>query len=498
MASVVAVPADRRRSFASLFLLDMWERFSFYGMLAILYLFAVAAPDGGGLGMGTATAGALVGAYIAGVFLCSMPGAWVGDRLLGTYRATLCGGVLIAAGHATMALPGQAAFPFGLLLVASGTGLLKPNLTVLLGACYPRDAHATRESAFSLFYMSIQVSAIAAPLVTGFLGEYVNWHAGFGAAAVGMAAGVACFRWGRRYLGEVGRSPVAPGDRAGSARVVRRGVLALSLLSLLLLADRLGGTLRAQHVVAAVGLIGLVAPVLAFRAIARDPRVRPAERVRVRAFVRVFLASAWFWLLVSQSLSLLSGFAKDGTDRWVLGFHAPAAWFQSLHPLFILLGAPVAAWLWPRLRDRAGVAVKLAGGLALAGLAFLVMAVAAHLAQHGPVSPLWLVATYALLSAGELALAPVGLSVTVAVAPEAFASQMMGLWWLSAALGAGAGSQLVRLTVVLPTDGYYLIFGLLSFIIAGALAASRARLAGLLSVSPDPFRAAPLDAPVPG
>jgi POT family proton-dependent oligopeptide transporter len=144
------------------------------------------------------------------------------------------------------------------------------------------------------------------------------------------------------------------------------------------------------------------------------------------------------------------------------------------------------------------VAVKMAGGIALAGLAFLVMAEAAHLARHGPVAPYWLVVAFALLSAGELALAPVGLSVTVAVAPEAFTSQMMGLWWLSAALGAGAGSQLVRLAVVLPTDRYYLIFGLLSFCIAGALAAARARLAGLLVATPDPIRAAPLDAPVPG
>src|SRR5262249_22214417 len=147
----------------------------------------------------------------------------------------------------------------------------------------------------------------------------------------------------------------------------------------------------------------------------------------------------------SQSLSLLAQFAKDSTDRTVLGWHLPVAWFQSLHPLFILLGAPVAAWLWPRLGGRAGVAAKMGAGLAFAGLSFLLMAVAAHLAHQGTVSPWWLVAAYLLQSVGELALAPVGLSVTVAAAPRAFASQMMGLWWLSAALGAGVGGQLVRL-----------------------------------------------------
>src|SRR5690349_17533431 len=183
-------PVDRRRSFAALFLLDMWERFSFYGMLAILFLFAVASPGGGGLGLSGPGAGALVGAYIAAVFLGSMPGAWIGDRVLGAYRAALYGAILIGAGHACLAVPATASFPVGLLPVAAGTGLLKPNLTVLLGACYPRDAHAVRESAFSVFYMSIQFSAIVAPLVTGFLGAYVNWHAGFGAAAVGMAAGI--------------------------------------------------------------------------------------------------------------------------------------------------------------------------------------------------------------------------------------------------------------------------------------------------------------------
>jgi POT family proton-dependent oligopeptide transporter len=396
-----------------------------------------------------------------------------------------------------MAVPAVVTFPVGLLLVAGGTGLLKPNLTVLLGSCYPRNAHATRESAFSVFYMSIQVSAIAAPLVTGLLGEYVNWHAGFGAAAVGMAIGIACFLRGRRYLGDVGRLPASSVEVRARARLARRSVIALATVVTLLVADGLAGTLRAQHVIAAVGLTGLVVPVLAFRAILRSPEVDAGERHRVRGYVRVFLASALFWMLFSQSLSLLSQFAKDSTDRVVLGFGVPASWFQSLHPLFVLLGAPVAAWLWPRLRTRA-VAAKMGAGLALAGLSFLLMALAAHLAQHGRVSPGWLVAAYLSQSVGELALAPVGLAVTVAAAPRAFASQMMGLWWLSAALGAGVGGQLVRLAVVFPTELYFLAFGIAPLAGAAALLAVRDRMARLLVDRPDPTPAAPVGAAVAG
>jgi proton-dependent oligopeptide transporter, POT family len=475
------VPLNRRRSFITLFLLDMWERFSFFGMLAILFLFAVAGPQRGGLGMPAATAGALVGAYIAAVFLASMPGAWIADRLTGTYRATLLGSVLIAAGHACLAIPAVVSFPVGLLLVAAGTGLLKPNLTVLLGACYPRDAHLARESAFSLFYMSIQVSAILAPVVTGFLGEYVNWHAGFGAAAIGMTIGLICFVAGRRHFGGVGRSPAAPADRPARARLFRRAGTAAALVATILVADRLAGTLVAQHVIGIVGLIGLAAPVLVFRTILRRPELDSGERDRVRGYVRIFLASALFWMLYSQSLSLLSLFAQDHTDRIVLGLRVPAAWFASLHPLFLLLGAPAAAWLWPRLADRAGVAAKFAAGLVLAGASYLVMAAAAGLAHDGPVSPGWLVAANLLQAAGELALAPIGLSVTISAAPRAYVSQMMGLWWLSAALGAAVGGQLVRVATTIPLEFYFGVFGIVPFLAAVGVARSRARLAALLT-----------------
>jgi POT family proton-dependent oligopeptide transporter len=230
-----------------------------------------------------------------------------------------------------------------------------------------------------------------------------------------------------------------------------------------------------------VGLAVLVAPFLAFRSILRHPATSEAERVRVRGYRWIFACSAVFWALFSQSTTVLTMFVQLHTDREVLGALVPTGWFQSLHPLFVLAGAPIAAALWPRLGTRAGVSLKFAAGLALAGVAYLVMAVAV-LSTNGQVAPGWLVATYFLQSAGELALAPIGLSLTVAIAPAAFTSQMMGVWWLSAALGAAVGGQTAGLFGALGAAEYFGLLGLVPIGVAAALIVFRARLERVLAV----------------
>ncbi|MFC9033870.1 peptide MFS transporter [Streptomyces arboris] len=463
----------RERWFSTLFLTDMWERFSFYGMQALLFLYATAPRTEGGLGMPDGTAGALFGLYISASFLAAMPGGWLGDRVLGTHRAMLTGAVVIAAGHACMAVPAQTAFYIGLMLVACGTGLLKPNLPVIFDQMNPGATSAQRQAAFSLFYMSVQVSALIGPLVTGALGERVAWHLGFGAAAVGMAFGVLQYLHGASTLRGARTGPSRPLPPESMRRVVRVawGVAALAVL-LAAGALTVGGA--ALHpVLALCGLGSLAAPVWYFRRLLRGGELPGVERARVRGYLRVFVPSVLFWAMFGQLGSVFSLFAREHTDRTVAGFLVPASWFQSAHPLFLLLLAPLFAWLWLRAGVRRGGVRrgggrKFAVGLGFAAAGFAVLAAGAWFADGsgGPVSPLWLLVAFLWVACGELVFGPVGLSTTAETAPEGHRGRMMGLFYLGAALGAGLGGQLSRLVQVVPLWGY-----LAGFAVVAAVAA---------------------------
>ncbi|MFI9102550.1 peptide MFS transporter [Streptomyces fildesensis] len=474
----------RPRWFTTLFGLDMWERFSFYGMAAILFLYASATKAEGGLGLSEDTATALFGVYLASVFLASVPGGWLGDRILGARRATLYGGVLIALGHCSMALPAVPSVYVGMALIAAGTGLLKPNLATVLAACYARDSRAERDAGFAIFYMSIQVSAVAAPIVCGALGESVDWHLGFGAAAVGMLLGLAQFLRGTKYFGEIGQRPERPASAEEWRRVKRRTAAAVTVLTVLYGADAAAGTFDLRHVLALGGLLSIVLPVVCFRRLLRNPVVTAQERERIRSYIWLFLSAAFFWMLYIQGSTVLSLFAKVGTDRTIGGFTVPASWFQAVVPLFILAAAPVSAWLWVRLGDRLGAPAKFGIGLGLMGLSLLLMALATVVGSDGHlVSPLWLIAAYALQACGEVALAPVGMSVTTEVAPRTFVSQMIGLFWLAAALGAGVGGHAVQLSKTsTPGAGYYLALGVPALLAGTALILTSRRLRARLGV----------------
>ncbi|WP_019869942.1 peptide MFS transporter [Salinispora oceanensis] len=470
-ASVWSFFRDRR--FTTLFVTDLWERFSFYGMQALLFLYAVAPEEAGGLGLDAGTGGAVFGLYMSTVFIASLPGGWVGDRLLGPRRALLVGAVSIALGHYVLAIPVRSTFYLGLLLVAIGTGLVKPNLPVLFSVLWPRATSSQREAAFSVFYMSIQVSALIAPLVTGLLGEKVNWHLGFGAAAVGMTIGVLRLLIGLRDFGADGLAPTSPATDLERRRVLRRAGLGLGAVALLFAIDVAVGTFSVEHALGLLGLGSLAAPVLYFRYLLRRPEFGPAERARVLGYVWVLIPSGVFWMLFSQLGSTFSLFAREETDRRVAGWEIPASWFQSLHPLFLLLVAPLSAWLWVRLGNRTLAPIKLAGGLLTSGLGFVVMAGAAAVAAAGvQVSPWWLVAAFFAQACGELTFGPVGLSVTAEIAPPGYASQMMGLYFLGAACGAGLGGQLSRLIEVVPQPAYFGAFAVVG-LLGGLLLAAR-------------------------
>jgi len=428
------------RGLATLFFTEFWERFSYYGMRSLLILFMTAAAAKGGLGFSDLTAGAIYGLYPSFVYLTALPGGWLADRLLGQRRAVFLGGSIIALGHFSMAIPRLPTFYLGLVLIVVGTGLLKPNVSTMVGELYP-EGGARRDAGFSIFYMGINLGAFVAPLICGPLGQRVNWHWGFAAAGIGMVLGLVQYALGGRFLGSAGLEPNAGNDPAE-----RKKALQIAW----------GGIAIAVSVVAAValGVIHLSAPALASSmgvvivslALASllfhmfFGGLDSLEKKKMAVIFVLFLFSALFWSGFEQAGSSLNLFGERHTDLHVLAWSIPASVLQSVNPLFIILLAPVFAWIWVALarhrRDPSSPA-KFALGLVLVGVGFLVMAVAAMRTLGGArqVSPLWLILTYLFHTCGELCLSPVGLSTVTKLAPHRKVSQMMGIWFMSLSLG---------------------------------------------------------------
>jgi POT family proton-dependent oligopeptide transporter len=461
------------RGLATLFMTEMWERFSFYGMRSILVLFLAASAADGGLGLRGGTAKALVGVYSAMVYLVTLPGGWISDRVLGPRLAVLYGGVVIMLGHVALAIPGGAAFVYlGLTLIIAGTGLLKPNIATLVGHLYGQDEDARRDAGFSIFYMGINLGAFLAPLVVGTLGQKVSWHLGFGTAAAGMALGLIQYVLGRGHLRDGGPPRrLTPEERRHLRTAVSAGCAAVVAVVLLALAT---GTLTLDNVTWALAVIPLCVAVAYFAFMFfGSHEITPDERARLRAYVWLFVAASVFWMVYDQAATELSTFAQNKTDLSVGGWEMPSSWLQAINPIMVIVLAPVFAALWVRTGSRLSTPLKFSVAMVLVGLSFVVMMFAAAEAAHGvKVSVLWLVVTYLVQTTGELCLSPVGLSVTTKLAPRAFASQMIGLWYLAVAVGDAVGGQMTRLAgTVLSEPVYFLVLGLIAVATGGALAA---------------------------
>jgi len=427
----------------TLFFTEMWERFSFYGMRAMLILYMV--DEVGGLGLDDRTAAAIYGLYTAAVYVVALPGGWIADRLIGQQRAIFAGGLIIAAGHFTLAFPGQVPFFLGLLFIVCGTGLLKPNISAAVGELYPKG-DARRDAGFTFFYMGINVGAFLGPLVCSTLGESerFGWHWGFAAAGVGMVAGLWYFQRTRHVLGDAGRLPSLDPAVAADREAMRAGwrwvgagvaVIALgtaALLTGLVAVDPVAAAQRTGVLIAAMALAY-------FTYMFTLAGLSPEEKRRMVVIVILFLACALFWAGFEQTGSSFNLFAERYTDRMLGGFEIPAGWFQSVNAFFVFTLAPVFAAAWVQLAARnlnPATPAKFGIGLILLGAGFLVMIGASNLVLAGnTVLPGWLVMTYLLHTMGELALSPVGLSATTKLAPHRFAGQMMGVWFLGTAFG---------------------------------------------------------------
>jgi POT family proton-dependent oligopeptide transporter len=462
--------ADRRffghpRGLATLFLTELWERFSYYGGRALLILFMTASAAAGGLGFEVAKAAAIYGLYTAMVYLLSLPGGWLADRILGQRKAVLWGGVLIGLGNFSLAAPGLSFFYLGLMLIVAGTGLLKPNVSVMVGQLYsPGDGR--RDAGFSIFYMGINLGAFLAPLACGYLGQRINWHLGFALAGAGMALGLAQYVAGWRHLGKAGLDPVRPASEEDGERQRRqlwRVVAAAALLAAVVAALTATGvvSVTAQGLSDALGLVLLLAVAAFFAWAMFLGNWTTIERKRLIVVGVLFAASTLFFSLFEQAGSTLNLFAERSMAKSILGFSFPASWMQSVNALFIIALAPVFAWVWVKLGSREPSSpAKFALGLAGAGLGFVVLAVAASLAAGGTqVSPMWLVSVYLLHTVGELCLSPVGLSAMTKLAPERVGGLLMGVWFLSIAVGNYLGGRVASLYEALPLPSLFTAVG---------------------------------------
>ena len=427
------------RGLSTLFFTEMWERFSYYGMRALLMLFMTASVAAGGLGFDTASAGAIYGLYTSMVYMATLPGGWIADRLIGQRRAVLYGGIIIAAGHFSMAFPNLSTFYLGLFLIVVGTGLLKGNVSVIVGQLYS-EKDQRRDAGFSIFYMGINFGAFIAPLICGYLGQNVNWHLGFAAAGFGMLVGVVQYVLGGKYLGQAGLKPATTGAAAAAAK--RTATIAGLAIAIAVVAFGIGsytGRLAIGPTQVADGAgYGLLILVLVFFGwLLFSPGWTPEERRHLYAITLFFLAAALFWSLFEQAGSTLNLFADRDTRTSVFGWSFPSSWFQAVNSAFIWIFAPVFAWLWLRLGTRQpSTPIKFSLGLLLVGAGFAVLVVAARLAQNGvQVSPMWLIAVYLLHTFGELCLSPVGLSAMTKLAPARIAGLMMGVWFLATSVG---------------------------------------------------------------
>jgi proton-dependent oligopeptide transporter, POT family len=470
------------RGLATLFGTEMWERFSYYGMRSILVLFLSAPAIRGGMGLSETTAVGVYGVYIASVYLLALAGGWMADRLFGPRRTVLYGAIVIMCGHLSLAIPFGGAFVWlGLVLVALGSGMLKPNIAALVGELYRHEDDARRDSGYTVFYLGINLGAFVGIMAVPWLQEGDRWHLAFGTAAVGMAIGLTQYILGRRHLGGVGEEPdhrLTPAERRRF-----RTILTISLPSVAaaLILWGLSGSFTIDRFSLVLAVATAAVPVIYFAFLFRSHEVTPQERTRLSAYVWLFLGAAVFWFIYDQSGSALTLFAQNNTQLDVMGFHVPPGWINNVNSLAIIFLAPVFADVFLKAGDRVSAPLKFAVALMLVGLSFVVMSVASGIASGGiRVSIMWLVSVYLIQTIGELFLSPAGLSVTNKLAPRAFENQMMGVWYLAISLGDAIGGQTYRLTRVVPMPAYYLGLALAAIVAGIALMTFARRIRTLM------------------
>lgn len=435
-------------------------------MRALLILFMTAPAARKGLGFATPEAGAIYGLYTGMVYLLALPGGWVADRILGARRTVLIGGVIIALGHFCLAIPSVITFFIGLVLIVSGTGLLKPNVSTMVGQLYP--AHDPRRDAgFSIFYVGINLGAFLAPLICSYAGENINWHVGFAIAGIGMTIGVIQYALSTRTLGDAGAKPFVTSVEKAK---FRWGIVAFVLILAVCGTLSYYGLLSIQNLSSGFGVMLTAIVVVLFAGMLLFGKWSREERSRLIAIFVLFAAAALFWSIYEEAGSTLNLFAERNTNRSVPGMSQPfpAGWFQSLPALFVIAIAPIFAWLWVKLGERnPSSTIKFSIGLLFGGLSFIILI---PIAGKIGVSPIWLTLTYLLQTIGELCLSPVGLSAMTKLAPQRIGGLIMGIFFLSISVGDYISGRLASIYDTMPLPKLFGTVGAIAVVLAFVLA----------------------------
>jgi len=456
------------RALAHLFGVEMWERFSFYGMQGILLIYLYFSVTKGGLGLDEAVAGGIVGAYGGSVYLSTILGAWLADRLFGSERVLFGSAIVIVAGHLALALiPGIAGVAVGLVLVALGSGGLKANATAVVGTLYAED-DTRRDAGFSLFYLGINLGSFFGPLLTGLLQKSVGFHWGFGLAAVGMTAGLIQYSFGRKELPAAAREVPNPLPRGRYPLIAGIAVGAIAVIALLVLV----GVIRADNLASIVIFCALGATIAYFAVILSSRHIDSTERSRVWAFVPLFITSVAFWSLYQQQFTVLTVYSDKRLDRSLFGMELPVSAVQSINPVFIIVFSGIFAALWTRLGSRQpSTPVKFALGTALMGGAFLLFLPFAN-GGEGSTPLLAIAGILFVFTVAELLLSPIGLSAATKLAPARFKTQMVALFFLSISLGTAISGWLVQFYDPTNEVPYFTVLGLIAIAVGVGLFAS--------------------------
>ncbi|CAH2715628.1 Di-/tripeptide transporter [Neobacillus rhizosphaerae] len=451
----------------TLFFTEFWERFSYYGMRAILVFYMYYEVSKGGLGLDKTLALSIMSIYGSLVYMSGIIGGWLADRMFGTSKSVFYGGVLIMFGHIVLAIPGSVTMFFvSMVLIVLGTGLLKPNVSTVVGEMYSEEDNR-RDAGFTIFVMGINMGAFLSPLIIGGVMDY-SFHLGFGIAAVGMFFGLLVFNFTKKknlgIAGTMVSNPMSPTEKKKIFTIF--GIIAVILAVLCgVLIPR--GLLTFKGFINLVTILGVLIPTLYFVVMYRSPKTTAVERSRIIAYIPLFIASVMFWSIQEQGSSILANYADERTQLNFAGIHISPAWFQSLNPLFIIIFAPIFAWMWVKLGKRQPtIPQKFSFALLFSGVSFLVILMPAYFGgSDALVNPLWLVLSYLICVFGELCLSPVGLSATTKLAPAAFSAQTMSLWFLSNAAAQALNAQVVRFYSVENEMIYFGVIGGVSIVL---------------------------------
>jgi POT family proton-dependent oligopeptide transporter len=451
----------------TLFFTEFWERFSYYGMRAILVYYIYYEVSKGGLGLDQTLALSIMSIYGSLVYMSGIIGGWLADRIFGSSRAVFYGGILIMFGHIALAIPGSVSLFFvSMVLIILGTGMLKPNVSTVVGEMYSENDNR-RDAGFSIFYISINLGAFISPLIVGSVMDY-SFHVGFSIAAVGMFAGLVIFALTRKknlgLAGQTVANPLSPAEKKKTYTLIGLGVLVIAIICAITIP---AGYLTFDSFVNIIGILGILIPTLYFIVMYRSPKTSKVERSRLIAYIPLFIASVMFWAIQEQGSTILASYADTRTQLNFAGIKISPAWFQSLNPLFIITLAPVFAWLWVKLGKREPtIPQKFSLALLFAGLSFIVILLPAYFGgTDSMVNPLWLVLSYFIVVLGELCLSPVGLSATTKLAPAAFSAQTMSLWFLSSAAAQAINAQIVKFYTPETEMAYFGVIGVASLVL---------------------------------